>query len=130
MGCCVQRAKFNEYDEGDISILKYDKPYSITNLQCVPTFEVLTGLTEAMNMPSPGITTEVVETKCQMVAMIINLMRVKPMLFCNQIRGMNQASMLAPKLDIEGCISYLKMCEPSHPMEVCKDLGQGIMAVR
>ena len=52
------------------------------------------------------------------------------MLFCNQIRGMNQASMLAPKLDIEGCISYLKMCEPSHPMEVCKDLGQGIMAVR
>ena len=75
MGCCVQRAKFDEFaDQDDM----------LRSANMLPTYENITSLYEKVGLPviNEGM---LAVKKEQMLFMIINLIRVKPTVFIHQL---------------------------------------------
>lgn len=82
MGCCVQRAKYEDY-----SIVDLQEPEILAH-KSVPTYQVLKQIYEKQKHPEvageaseEGLKDGLLTQKEEMIVMIINLLRLKPRLF-------------------------------------------------
>ncbi len=76
MGCCVQRAKFEDLADQD-PMLK--------SANLLPTYENITSLYDKVGLMPSMLETLLPAKKEQMLFMIINLIRVKPTVFIHQL---------------------------------------------
>ena len=106
MGCCVNRAKLDNFGNIDTEIF---------TLNSIPTFENIQQVYEQMDMPD--IKEEcLAHKKEQMVFMIVNLLRVRPKIFlyqmetlkCKYDRLNKPRTMMFYSNDVEDCITLLQ----------------------
>ena len=111
MGCCVTR---NKTLEGDADILGGDE---------LPTYENISRIYNDYQLPYP-IDDYMTHKKEKLIFMIINLLRVKPKIFLQQMRSLKvkcekrqkPKSIVFFGNDVEIAIDMLRNTQSTHPL--------------